>query len=46
VHEHYPPNSLARRIALLPVFAHAGAVDQLHDFLKNTRTLKADLPRP
>ena len=29
-------------IALLPVFAHAGAVDQLHDFLKNTRTLKAD----
>ena len=29
-------------IALLPVFAHAGAVDQLHDFLKNTRTLRAD----
>ena len=28
--------------AFLPLFAHAGAVDQLHDFLKNTRTLKAD----
>ena len=28
--------------ALLPVIAQAGAVDQLHDFLKNTRTLKAD----
>ncbi len=29
-------------VALLPVIAQAGAVDQLHDFLKNTRTLKAD----
>lgn len=29
-------------IALLPVLAHAGAVDQLHDFLKNTKTLKAE----
>lgn len=28
--------------ALLPVLAQAGAIDQLHDFLKNTRTLKAD----
>nr|Q47GI3.1 RecName: Full=Outer-membrane lipoprotein carrier protein; Flags: Precursor [Dechloromonas aromatica RCB] len=28
--------------ALLPLLAHAGAVDQLHDFLKNTRTLKAE----
>lgn len=28
--------------ALLPLFAHAGAIDQLHEFLKNTRTLKAD----
>ena len=26
----------------LPLLAHAGAVDQLHDFLKNTRTLKAE----
>lgn len=24
------------------MFAHAGAVDQLHEFLKSTRTLKAD----
>ncbi len=29
-------------VALLPLCAHAGAVEQLHDFLKNTRTLKAD----
>lgn len=29
-------------IALLPALAHAGAVDQLHDFLKNTKTLKAE----
>jgi outer membrane lipoprotein carrier protein len=28
--------------ALLPALAHAGAVDQLHDFLKNTKTLKAE----
>ena len=27
---------------LFPLLAHAGAVDQLHDFLKSTRTLKAD----
>lgn len=26
----------------LPLLAHAGAVEQLHDFLKNTRTLKAE----
>lgn len=29
-------------LALAPLFAHAGAVDQLHDFLKNTRTLRAE----
>lgn len=29
-------------LALLPAFALAGAVDQLHDFLKNTKTLKAE----
>lgn len=29
-------------IALLPLIAEAGAVDQLHDFLKSTKTLKAD----
>lgn len=29
-------------IALLPALAHAGAIDQLHDFLKNTKTLKAE----
>ena len=28
--------------AIFPLLAQAGAVDQLHDFLKNTRTLKAD----
>ena len=28
--------------ALLPVLAQAGAIDQLHDFLKSTKTLKAD----
>jgi len=28
--------------ACLPLLAQAGAVDQLHDFLKNTRTLKAE----
>jgi outer membrane lipoprotein carrier protein len=27
---------------IFPSLAHAGAVDQLHDFLKSTRTLKAD----
>lgn len=32
----------ATSFALLPLLAHAGAVDQLHDFLKNTRTLKAE----
>jgi outer membrane lipoprotein carrier protein len=26
----------------LPLLSHAGAVDQLHEFLKSTRTLKAD----
>lgn len=29
-------------LAALPVLAQAGAVDQLHDFLKNTKTLKAE----
>lgn len=29
-------------LALFPLLASAGAVDQLHDFLKSTRTLKAD----
>jgi outer membrane lipoprotein carrier protein len=29
-------------LACFPLLAHAGAVDQLHDFLKNTRTLKAE----
>lgn len=29
-------------LALLPLWAHAGAIDQLHDFLKNTKTLKAE----
>jgi len=29
-------------IALLPLIAEAGAIDQLHDFLKSTKTLKAD----
>lgn len=28
--------------AMLPALAHAGAVDQLHDFLKSTKTLKAE----
>jgi len=29
-------------IAFLPALVQAGAVDQLHDFLKNTKTLRAD----
>ncbi|MDE2441162.1 MAG: outer membrane lipoprotein chaperone LolA [Betaproteobacteria bacterium] len=29
-------------VALFPAFAHAGAIDQLHDFLKSTKTLKAE----
>lgn len=29
-------------LALLPLFAEAGAVDQLHQFLQTTRTLKAE----
>lgn len=33
---------LTVKLALLPLLAQAGAVDQLHDFLKNTRTLKAE----
>jgi outer membrane lipoprotein carrier protein len=32
----------AAAFALFPLFAQAGAIDQLHDFLKSTRTLKAD----
>jgi outer membrane lipoprotein carrier protein len=33
---------LTAAFAVFPLLAHAGAIDQLHDFLKNTRTLKAD----
>lgn len=29
-------------IGFLPLLAHAGPVEQLHDFLKNTKTLRAD----
>ncbi|MBI2276317.1 MAG: outer membrane lipoprotein chaperone LolA [Dechloromonas sp.] len=29
-------------VAVFPLFAEAGAVDQLHQFLTNTRTLKAE----
>ena len=29
-------------LVLLPALAQAGAIDQLHDFLKNTRSFKAD----
>ena len=29
-------------VAALPLWAHAGAVDQLHQFLNSTRTLKAE----
>lgn len=29
-------------IAIFPLWAHAGAVDQLHQFLSTTRTLKAE----
>ena len=32
----------AAAIAVLPLWAHAGAVDQLHQFLSSTRTLKAE----
>jgi outer membrane lipoprotein carrier protein len=34
--------AIAFSALLFPHFAHAGAVDQLHEFLKSTRTLKAD----
>lgn len=33
---------LTAAFAVFPLLARAGAVDQLHDFLKSTRTLKAD----
>jgi outer membrane lipoprotein carrier protein len=33
---------LTAAFAVFPLLAQAGAVDQLHDFLKNTRTLKAE----
>ena len=33
---------LTAAFAVFPLLAEAGAVDQLHDFLKSTRTLKAD----
>ena len=34
--------ALTAAIALMPVWAQAGAIDQLHQFLNNTRTLKAE----
>jgi len=34
--------SLVAAFVLFPMLAQAGAVDQLHEFLKSTRTLKAD----
>src|SRR5574343_531102 len=37
-----PKILLTAAFAFLPMLAQAGAVDQLHDFLKSTRTLKAD----
>jgi outer membrane lipoprotein carrier protein len=33
---------LTAAFTVFPLLANAGAVDQLHDFLKSTRTLKAD----
>jgi outer membrane lipoprotein carrier protein len=33
---------LAAAIAVLPLLAEAGAIDQLHQFLQTTRTLKAE----
>jgi outer membrane lipoprotein carrier protein len=33
---------LTAAIAAFPLLAQAGAIDQLHDFLKSTRTLKAE----
>lgn len=33
---------LTAAIIFLPLTAHAGAVEQLHEFLKSTRTLKAE----
>lgn len=33
---------LMAALALVPVFAEAGAIDQLHQFLQGTRTLKAE----
>ena len=32
----------AATLVLLPLLAHAGAVEQLHDFLKSTKTLRAE----
>ena len=34
--------ALTAAIALMPMWAQAGAIDQLHHFLNNTRTLKAE----
>lgn len=36
------PKWLCAAALSLPLLAHAGAIDQLHAFLQNTRTLKAD----
>ncbi|MGB5010092.1 MAG: outer-membrane lipoprotein carrier protein LolA, partial [Candidatus Dechloromonas phosphoritropha] len=33
---------LTATVAFFPLFAVAGAIDQLHQFLGSTRTLKAD----
>lgn len=37
-----PKTLLTAAVAIFPVLAEAGAVDQLHQFLSGTRTLKAD----
>ena len=33
---------LTAALSVLPLYAEAGAVDQLHQFLNGTRTLKAE----
>ena len=37
-----PKFLLTAAFTVFPLFAQAGAIDQLHEFLKSTRTLKAD----
>jgi outer membrane lipoprotein carrier protein len=37
-----PQFLLTAAVAVFPILAQAGAIDQLHDFLKSTRTLRAD----